>query len=236
MAEYLAKDTIDTVLFVSGFAWAAPRKALFDERTRAREVRREEDKLAFETTRSTALRHWKRVIEVDPSALYLNRNYVNGPEFKMSEFPMPCGIEGKIARGLDKADRNCTTIKFYVWTLLEYDGVLFLDSSMSILENPVPFMHAACKSGHPFASDTTASKPNDPFTGLGTHLMWIVPDLFTFEILMHKAITGDSLRLTGDERDVVQAVFAPMAMDTILRDINYSNVEGGKLPLFRHGK
>lgn len=66
-----------------------------------------------------------------------------------------------------------------------------------------------------------------PYVGLDAHLLWLVPDVFIFELLQHKAITGDYLIMTGSDRDVLQAVFAPMAMRRIVQDINF---EGGKFP------
>lgn len=88
------------------------------------------------------------MIEVDRAALYLNRS-------TGFEYPVPCGSDGAIVSDLwvSRRDRNYTTINFFTWTLLEYDGILYFDVSVCVLENPVPFITSACNSGRPFAAD-----------------------------------------------------------------------------------
>lgn len=115
------------------------------------------------------------------------------PRGKQSEY---------VQRRLDGA---CTSLKFFAWDSVGYDGVLLSDTDVAFFEDPLPWMEARLAENEYFHASREVTFRN--YDGLNTHLVWLRPDRQIFKMLVDAGRLGNFIPYTNGEQDVIEALF-----------------------------
>lgn len=105
-----------------------------------------------------------------------------------------------------RVDGACTTLKFQAWRLLDFTGVLVVDTDVCMHEDVLPFFHEMERSGRYFAA-SGIEVADRAYDGLNTHMIYLVPNQLTFQLLTDKARLADFLPYTNTEQDILETVF-----------------------------
>ena len=163
---------------------------------------------------------WDRVLAVPMDRL--------GFLFRDHRFDFNDTLRPQTYRLQSRRDGACTTLKFSAWALLEYDGLFHSDTDICLHEDPVPYLHQFCSVGEPFLA--IQHRENRQYLGANAHFTYLQPDYFIFEILTHKAKSGDFVPFTNTEQDVIETLFAPHHMEQVKRRFRL------RFPAHKHSK
>ena len=103
----------------------------------------------------------------------------------------------------DKTHWNHTFDKLYIWTLTQFDKLVFLDSDMQVMSN-IDYLFEK-----PHMSAVVADKFNFPgLRQLNSGLMVIKPNLTEFEGLVNVWYSGDIKEKVVGDQDIIRKFFA----------------------------
>ena len=105
-------------------------------------------------------------------------------------------------------DGWATLYKFYAWTLLQYEQILFMDSDVVFHENPEPALLDAATKRILFQSPAERAKRG--YNGLNVHIFYLRPSMAIFSLLLGNAVQGHTMPYIHTEQDVLETVFPPV--------------------------
>lgn len=132
----------------------------------------------------------------------------------------------------NRKDGNCTSLKLHAFKLIEYAGVIMLDSDACFLEDPRPFIFALVQRNVYFSAN--AERAQRPYDGFNSHIFFFTPSKLMAQVLIDKARLGDFMPYTNSEQDVLESVFPPHLEAIQIASQYKSKLRA--LPMTRHRK
>lgn len=122
----------------------------------------------------------------------------------------------KPAVALNRHDVWATYFKFLIWTMIQYEKVLFIDADVVLYENPERLFSEKNLRKLKFQAHSETRRRR--YEGVNTHLMYVEPSLDTFKTIVDRADRGLYLPYTNTEQDVLEWFFLPRLFTGIFSD------------------